>query len=189
MHAYGKLPIGASRHTGTLDTRRFGSAWAGRDEPSRLRAGPHVRGARYGLTVAQVGLRLGTFRSEIPRADAPAQTHSTPVDSFRESNPLAAKGALVQGAFSLMAQAFSNYHNAAMPAIVGTSKLLAALNLPLDSRAKQIAARLVLCPCRECSKGQSDGTSPDASRRRNRPASQKDKPTPKGHGRRRHNDV
>ena len=52
-----------------------------------------------------------------------------------------------------MAQAFSNYHNAAMPAIVGTSKLLAALNLPLDSRAKQIAARLVLCPCRECSKG------------------------------------
>lgn len=118
-----------------------------------------------------------------------ARAYSTPVDSFRESNPLAAKGVLVQGAFSLMAQAFSNYHNAAMPAIVGTSKLLAALNLPLDSRAKQIAARLVLCPCRECSKGQSDGTSPDASRRRNRPASQKDKPTPKGHGRRRHNDV
>ena len=57
---------------------------------------------------------------------------------------LTSKGVLVQGAFSLMAQAFSNYHNAAMPAIVGTSKLLAALNLPLDSRAKQIAAGLVL---------------------------------------------
>ena len=33
--------------------------------------------------VAHVGLRLGTFRSEIPRADAPVQTHSTPVDSRR----------------------------------------------------------------------------------------------------------
>lgn len=33
--------------------------------------------------VAHVGLRLGTFRSEIPRADAPVQTHSTPVDSCR----------------------------------------------------------------------------------------------------------
>ena len=31
-----------------------------------------------------------------------------------------------------------------MPAMVGTSKLLAALNLPIDSRAKQIAASLVL---------------------------------------------
>ena len=33
--------------------------------------------------VAHVGLRLGTFRSEIPRADAPVQTHSIPVDSCR----------------------------------------------------------------------------------------------------------
>ena len=30
-----------------------------------------------------MGFRCGTFRSEIPRADAPAQTHSTPVDSRR----------------------------------------------------------------------------------------------------------
>ena len=57
---------------------------------------------------------------------------------------LAGKGILVQGAFSLMARAFSDYRNAAIPAIVGTSRLLAALNLPIDSRAKQIAASLVL---------------------------------------------
>ena len=57
---------------------------------------------------------------------------------------LAGKGVLVQGAFSLMARAFSDYRNAAIPAIVGTSRLLAALNLPIDSRAKQIAASLVL---------------------------------------------
>ncbi len=57
---------------------------------------------------------------------------------------LAGKGVLVQGAFSLMARAFSDYRNAAIPAMVGTSRLLAALNLPIDSRAKQIAASLVL---------------------------------------------
>ena len=57
---------------------------------------------------------------------------------------LAGKGVLVQGAFSLMARAFSDYRNAAIPAIVGTSRLLAALNLPIESRAKQIAASLVL---------------------------------------------
>ena len=100
-----RLPECTSRHTGTLDTCRLGSAWAGRDEPSRLRAGPHVRGARCGLTVAQVGLRLGAFRSVIPRVGwlgtVLARAYSTPVDSFRESNPLAAKGVLVQGAFSL----------------------------------------------------------------------------------------
>ena len=55
-----RLPECTSRHTGTLDSRRLGSAWAGRDEPSRLRAGPHVRGARYGLTVAQVGWLAAT---------------------------------------------------------------------------------------------------------------------------------
>ena len=54
------------------------------------------------------------------------------------------KGILVSNSFSLIAQAFSNYRNAAIPAMVGTSKLLAALNLPIDSRAKQIAAGLVL---------------------------------------------
>ena len=57
---------------------------------------------------------------------------------------LASHGVIVSNAFSLISQAFSNYHNAAMPALVGTSKLLAALNLPIDSRAKQIAAGLVL---------------------------------------------
>ena len=57
---------------------------------------------------------------------------------------LVGKGVVVQGAFSLMARAFADYRNAAIPAIVGTSRLLAALNLPIDSRAKQIAAGLVL---------------------------------------------
>ena len=57
---------------------------------------------------------------------------------------LCSKGILVSNSFSLITQAFSNYRNAAMPAMVGTSKLLAALNLPIDSRAKQIAANLVL---------------------------------------------
>ena len=57
---------------------------------------------------------------------------------------LCSKGILVSNSFSLIAQAFSNYRNAAIPAMVGTSKLLAALNLPIDSRAKQIAAGLVL---------------------------------------------
>ena len=57
---------------------------------------------------------------------------------------LASKGIVVQGAFSLMARAFADYRNAAIPAMVGTSKLLAALNLPIDSRAKQIAAGLVM---------------------------------------------
>lgn len=57
---------------------------------------------------------------------------------------LAGKSVLVQGAFSLMARAFADYRNAAIPAMVGTSRLLAALNLPIDSRAKQIAASLVL---------------------------------------------
>ncbi|MBQ6009120.1 MAG: phage tail tape measure protein [Kiritimatiellae bacterium] len=57
---------------------------------------------------------------------------------------LCSRGVLVSNSFSLIAQAFSNYRNAAMPAMVGTSKLLAALNLPIDARAKQIAAGLVL---------------------------------------------
>ena len=57
---------------------------------------------------------------------------------------LVGKGILVGNSFSLMARAFADYRNAAIPAMVGTSKLLAALNLPIDSRAKQIAAGLVL---------------------------------------------
>lgn len=59
-------------------------------------------------------------------------------------NVLCSRGVLVSNSFSLIAQAFSNYRNAAMPAMVGTSRFLAALNLPIDSRAKQIAASLVL---------------------------------------------
>ena len=60
------------------------------------------------------------------------------------ASALAGKGVVVQGAFSLMARAFADYRNAAIPAMVGTSRLLAALNLPIESRAKQIAAGLVL---------------------------------------------
>ena len=57
---------------------------------------------------------------------------------------LAKRGIVASNAFSLMARAFADYRNASVPALVGTSKLLAALNLPIDSRAKQIAANLVL---------------------------------------------
>ena len=57
---------------------------------------------------------------------------------------LAKKGIVASNAFSLMARAFADYRNASVPALVGTSKLLAALNLPIDRRAKQIAANLVL---------------------------------------------
>ncbi len=57
---------------------------------------------------------------------------------------LSSKGILVSGSLSLVAQAFRDYGDAAKPALVGTSRLLAALNLPLDSRAKQVAAGLVL---------------------------------------------
>ena len=39
--------------------------------------------------------------------------------------------------------AVHDYRNAAIPAMVGTSRLLAALNLPIESRAKQIAAGLM----------------------------------------------
>ena len=57
---------------------------------------------------------------------------------------LCPRGILVQNSFSLIARAFADYRNAAIPAMVGTSRLLAALNLPIDSRAKQIAAGLVM---------------------------------------------
>lgn len=57
---------------------------------------------------------------------------------------LAKKGIVASNAFALMARAFADYRNASVPALVGTSKLLAALNLPFDRRAKQIAANLVL---------------------------------------------
>lgn len=57
---------------------------------------------------------------------------------------LCSHGVLVSNSFSLITQAFRDYANAATPALVGTSKLLTALNLPIDSRAKQIAASLVL---------------------------------------------
>jgi len=57
---------------------------------------------------------------------------------------LVSKIAVLRGSFSLMASAFTAYRDAAIPAMVGTGRLLAALNLPIDSRAKQIAASLVL---------------------------------------------
>ncbi len=55
-----------------------------------------------------------------------------------------AQGTTLGNSLSLLTQAFTNYRNAAIPAMVGTSQLLAALNLPIDVRAKQIAAGLVL---------------------------------------------
>lgn len=55
-----------------------------------------------------------------------------------------AQGTTLGNSLSLLTQAFANYRNAAIPAMVGTSQLLAALNLPIDVRAKQIAAGLVL---------------------------------------------
>lgn len=57
---------------------------------------------------------------------------------------LCARGILVANSFSTMRSAFAAYNNAATPALVGTSRLLAALNLPIDSRAKQIAASLTM---------------------------------------------
>ena len=57
---------------------------------------------------------------------------------------LCSRGILVQNSFSLITRAFADYRNAAIPAMVGTSRLLAALSLPIDSRAKQIAAGLTL---------------------------------------------
>lgn len=50
----------------------------------------------------------------------------------------------VVASFRLMGDAFRNYHNMAQPAIVSTSRLLAALRLPIDSRANQVAASLIL---------------------------------------------
>ena len=55
-----------------------------------------------------------------------------------------AQGTTLGNSLSLLTQAFVNYRNAAIPAMVGTSQLLAALNLPIDVRSKQIAAGLVL---------------------------------------------
>ena len=57
---------------------------------------------------------------------------------------IVAQGTTLGNSLSLLTQAFTNYKNAAIPAMVGTSQLLAALNLPLDVRAKQIAAGLVM---------------------------------------------
>lgn len=57
---------------------------------------------------------------------------------------LTSKGILVANSFSIMRSAFAAYSNSATPALVGTSRLLTALNLPIDSRAKQIAASLVM---------------------------------------------
>ena len=57
---------------------------------------------------------------------------------------LATAGHAVTTSMRLVSGAFSAYADASIPALVGTSRLLAALNLPLDSRAKQVAASLVL---------------------------------------------
>ena len=57
---------------------------------------------------------------------------------------LSSAAAPVAASFRLMRDAFANYYNAAQPAIVSTSRLLAALRLPIDTRAHQIAAGLIL---------------------------------------------
>ncbi|MDO4528188.1 MAG: phage tail tape measure protein, partial [bacterium] len=50
----------------------------------------------------------------------------------------------VGNAIALISNAFANYNNTAQPALVSTSRFLAALRLPIDRRANQIAASLVL---------------------------------------------
>ena len=53
-------------------------------------------------------------------------------------------GSSLARSLSLIAHSFADYRNQAIPAMVGTSRLLAALNLPIDRRALQIASSLVL---------------------------------------------
>ena len=57
---------------------------------------------------------------------------------------LIGQGSTLRTTISLITQAFTNYSNASIPALVGTSQLLATLRLPLDSRANQIAASFIL---------------------------------------------
>ena len=90
------FPGGCPR-IGTRDSRRFGSAWvwhglrfAGHGETGLRCGASRTCGCPRADTLdscrfppCRLGLRFGTFRSEIPRADALAQTHSTPVDSRR----------------------------------------------------------------------------------------------------------
>ena len=99
-------------------------------------------------TVASIGV-LGVAFFTIGTATRVVSTGIGTVTSVMAGlsgvfSALCSHGVLVSNAFSLMAQAFRDYGNAAVPAMVGSSKLLAALNLPIDSRAKQIASGLVL---------------------------------------------
>lgn len=81
-----------------------------------------AKGAAAGIAVVQTSLKALTFVQGL----------------------CVAQGSTLGNSLSLLTQAFTNYRNAAIPAMVGTSQLLAALNLPIDVRSKQIAAGLVL---------------------------------------------
>ena len=56
----------------------------------------------------------------------------------------AVAGSGLARSLAVIAHSFADYRNQAIPAMVGTSRLLAALNLPIDRRALQIASSFVL---------------------------------------------
>ena len=55
------------------------------------------------------------------------------------ASALAGKGVVVQGAFSLMARAFADYRNAAIPAMVGTSREINANSDKIADAMKKVA--------------------------------------------------
>ena len=63
--------------------------------------------------------------------------------SFEAVQRLVAGSGLARS-LALIAHSFADYRNQAIPAMVGTSRLLAALRLPIDRRALQIASSFVL---------------------------------------------
>ena len=89
---------------------------------SLLAIGTLTKGVAAGIGIVKTALQALTFTQGLAVAES-----STLGNSFK-----------------LLAQSFTNYRNAAIPAMVGTSQLLAALNLPIDVRSKQIAAGLIL---------------------------------------------
>lgn len=56
----------------------------------------------------------------------------------------AVAGSGLARSLAVIAHSFADYRNQAIPAMVGTSRLLAALRLPIDRRALQIASSFVL---------------------------------------------
>ena len=55
------------------------------------------------------------------------------------ASALAGKGVVVQGAFSLMARVFADYRNAAIPAMVGTSREINANSDKIADAMKKVA--------------------------------------------------